>query len=356
MPREAQGHRAIRYKPRHVAIVLVAWAFHCYPLPAYASITVTSIHFRMIKTSQLSVGYQANRTSHLILDDLNLQLKKGELVCFMGPNGIGKSTLLRTLAGLQKPLSGEIKGIDPKSIALVLTDRLSSTNMTVQELVTYGRYPYLDWNVSLTSEDEKIIENSILQVRIGHLREKKLFELSDGQMQMAMIARALAQQTSVLMLDEPTAHLDLNNRLEIMNLLRSLARNEGKAILVTTHELDLALQTADLIWLAMPDKKIKTGIPEDLVLDGSFDEVFQFKGFDLKTGKVAHEAHRGIAVQLNGEGYPLLWTKNALERCGYDVVEKSERVITIQSHENTTWLFQDKTLNSLSGLLEILGQ
>ncbi len=307
-----------------------------------------------LHTQHLSVGYSTEKNSNQLFTHLNLNLNSGELVCFMGPNGIGKSTLLRTLAGLQKPLSGEIKGIDSKSIGLVLTDRITTTNMTVNELVTYGRYPYLDWSISLSDSDKKIIEDSIDQVRIQHLREKKLYELSDGQMQMAMIARALAQQTPVLLLDEPTAHLDLNNRVEIMNLLRSLSRNEGKAILVATHELDLALQTADLIWLATNDKKIKIGMPEDLVLDGSFDEVFQFKGFDLKTGKVQHEAHRGVTVQLMGEGHELLWTKNAFERCGYDVIEKSDRVIYIHRGEKTTWQLGGNSFESLSMLLSFL--
>jgi iron complex transport system ATP-binding protein len=308
----------------------------------------------MIETSKLSTGYVVKGREQVLFENLNLQLQEGELVCFMGPNGIGKSTLLRTLAGLQKPLSGEIKGIDSKSIGLVLTDRITTTNMTVEELVTYGRYPFLDWSISLSDGDKKIIDDSIEQVRIQHLREKKLFELSDGQMQMAMIARALAQQTPVLLLDEPTAHLDLNNRVEIMNLLRSLARNAGKAILVATHELDLALQTADLIWLATMDKKIKIGMPEDLVLDGSFDEVFRFKGFDLKTGKVQHEAHRGVMVQLIGEGYEFLWTKNALERCGYEVVGNSDRVISIHRGEKIIWQFEGNSFESLSMLLAAL--
>jgi iron complex transport system ATP-binding protein len=308
----------------------------------------------MIETSKLSIGYVVKGKEQMLFEDLDVQLKTGELVCFMGPNGIGKSTLLRTLAGLQKPLSGEIKGIDAKNIGLVLTDKITTTNMTINELVTYGRYPYLDWSISLTESDKKIIEDSIDQVRIQHLREKKLYELSDGQMQMAMIARALAQQTPVLLLDEPTAHLDLNNRVEIMNLLRSLSRNEGKAILVATHELDLALQTADLIWLATMDKKIKIGMPEDLVLDGSFDEIFQFKGFDLKTGKVQHEAHRGVTVQLMGEGHEFLWTKNALERCGYNVVEKSDQVISIHRGEKTTWRLGENSFESLAVLLNAL--
>ncbi len=308
----------------------------------------------MIETSKLSTGYVVKGKKLILFENLDLQLKTGELVCFMGPNGIGKSTLLRTLAGLQKPLSGEIKGIDAKSIGLVLTDRITTINMTVEELVTYGRYPYLDWSISLSNENKKIIEDSFGQVRIQHLKEKRLYELSDGQMQMAMIARALAQQTPVLLLDEPTAHLDLNNRVEIMNLLRSLSRNANKAILVATHELDLALQTADKIWLASPEKKIKIGIPEDLVLDGSFDEVFQFKGFDLKTGKVHHEAHRGVALKLTGEGHEFLWTKNALERCGYEIVDKSDRVITIHQGEKTTWQLAENSFESLSKLISAL--
>ena len=290
----------------------------------------------MITSHQLAVGYTSNREEAVLLQDLNLQLREGELVCFMGPNGIGKSTLLRTLAGLQKPLRGELNGIEKGKLSLVLTDRITATNMLVYDLVAYGRYPHLSWNISLRDEDHRIIEEAIALTQIGHLKNKRLYQLSDGQMQLVMIARALAQQTPVMLLDEPTAHLDLNNRVEIMNLLRKLARQERKAILVCTHELDLALQTADWIWLATLNKKVVSGIPEDLVLNGAFDEVFQFKGFDLKTGKVEHEAHRNKPIQLIGEGYPYLWTKNALERCGYEVTPTAETVIKIQTEVTTT--------------------
>ena len=299
----------------------------------------------LLKTHQLVVGHSKDK---LLFENINLGLQQGELVCFMGPNGIGKSTLIRTLAGLQLPLAGSVAGINEKNIAVVLTDKISAQHMTVLELITYGRYPYLDWNISLRDEDHAIIEVAIATVRIQDLLNKKLYELSDGQMQLAMIARALTQQTPVLLLDEPTAHLDLNNRVEIMNLLRRLARIEGKTILLATHELDLALQTADLIWLTMPDKSIKTGIPEDLVLDGSIDEVFQFKGFDLKSGKVEHQSHRGIKIKLEGEGSMYLWTKNALERSGFEVNTLEGIEIKMNS---TQWQARGKSFSTLRELL-----
>ena len=299
----------------------------------------------LLQTHHLQVGFNAAK---VLFDDVNLTLRAGELVCFMGPNGIGKSTLIRTLAGLQEPLSGTVAGRDEKKVAVVLTDRISASHMTVKELIAYGRYPYLDWNITLTKADLAIIDQSIETVHVRHLLDKKLYELSDGQMQMVMIARALTQATPVLLMDEPTAHLDLNNRVEIMNLLRKLSRHSSKAILVATHELDLALQTADLIWLTMPDQSIRTGIPEDLVLDGSIDEVFRFKGFDLKTGKVQHEPHRNTKVKLLGDGPALLWTKNALERNGFEVEDSGSLEIIAGKNQ---WTFKNENFLSLRELL-----
>lgn len=309
----------------------------------------------LLSVDQLTVGYPEGVTKNILFENLTVSLYAGELVCFMGPNGIGKSTLIRTLAGLHPPLSplqGGLRGAEPQKISVVLTDRVTAVNMTVRELVTYGRYPYLDWNIKLSKEDIIIIERSISLTRIQHLIDKKLYELSDGQLQMTMIARALVQDTPIILLDEPTAHLDLNNRVEIMNLLRNICRTEGKAILVATHELDLALQTADLVWLVGNDKKIRTGIPEDLVLNGSFDEIFQFKGFDLKTGKIFHEAHRNSAVNLIGEGHEYLWTKNALERCGFNISESATVLITISGNQkNIEWFFNGQAFRSLRELL-----
>lgn len=310
----------------------------------------------LLRAHDLTVGYD-----QILFEGLNLEIKSGELVCFMGANGAGKSTLIRTLAGLQQPVRGSVTDAngnrpDVRTIAVVLTEKISAVNMTVRELIAFGRYPYLDWTVRLTSDDRRVIEESIDKVNVGHLLTKKLFELSDGQLQMAMIARALAQETPIILLDEPTAHLDLNNRVEVMRLLRSLARETNRAILVATHELDLALQTTDLIWLAGNEKNIVTGIPEDLVLNGTFDSIFEFKGYDLKTGKVQHEAHRARTIKLNGDGHQLLWTKNALERNGYEVVTHSASLhVSLQAKgDSTEWEVDGKTMRSISELLAFL--
>lgn len=302
----------------------------------------------LLEVKNLSVGFDHRK---ILFNNIRLALQPGQLVCFIGPNGIGKSTLIRTLAGLQPPLAGTIAGNNEKQVAVVLTDKISASHMTVSELIAYGRYPHLDWSISLTDADHAIIDRAIDTVRIKHLLDKKLFELSDGQMQMVMIARALTQETPVLLMDEPTAHLDLNNRVEIMNLLRQLAHQQGKAILLATHELDLALQMADLLWLTLPDQTIKAGIPEDLVLDGSIDTVFQFKGFDLKTGRVQHEALLNKKVKLIGSGAPYLWTRNALERNGLELNDDSALEIVIN---NNTWKIKEQTYTSLRDLLEVI--
>jgi iron complex transport system ATP-binding protein len=318
-----------------------------------------------LKTTDLQIGYHHPQGQNRLFDDLNITLYGGQMVCFMGPNGIGKSSLLRTLAGLQKPLGGKI-GIYPattdssRQIAVVLTDRIQALKLTVEDVVSFGRYPFLGWNIHLRSEDKQIIRNSIEQVQLQSLLHKKLYELSDGQLQMVMIARALAQDTPIILLDEPTAHLDLNNRVEIMNLLHGLSRSTNKAILLATHELDLALQTADLIWLAGKKRNILTGLPEDLVLNGSFDEIFEFKGFDLKTGRVQHQPFRKIAVQLSGQGAEYFWTKNALERSGFQVTGEPREIsiAVLQETGLLRWLIKrsggETTVNSIQGMLKLL--
>lgn len=301
-----------------------------------------------MQTEDLSIGYKIKGGKQVLFEGLNLRLNPRELVCFMGPNGIGKSTLMRTIAGLHPPLAGQHTEVDEKTVGLVLTERVIASNMTVRELVGFGRYPYLGWSARLANDDHLKIDQAIAQTGVGDLAQKKISELSDGQMQMVMIARALAQETPVLLLDEPTSHLDLNNRVAVMKLLQRLARQTNKAILVATHELDLALQMADVIWLATNDKKIVSGMPEDLVLSGAFDEVFQLKGFDLKTGRVFHEPFRNQSVKLEGTGSVYLWTKNALERNGYSIHTPSNYTIEILDDK---WRLNGKEHFTLQNLL-----
>ncbi len=319
-----------------------------------------------LKTDRLCVGYRHGANENELLSNLKLALHASEMICLMGPNGAGKSSLIRTIAGFQKPLSGTITVARPtstdtnKSIAVVLTDRAKTLNLTVEEVVAFGRYPYIGWNIRLSAHDRELIQTAIGQVRIQPLLKKKLFELSDGQLQMVMIARALAQDTPILLLDEPTAHLDLNNRVEIMNLLRQLSRTTNKAILLATHELDLALQTSDRIWLTGNERNILEGLPEDLVLNGTFDDIFRFKGFDLKTGKVLHQPFRNVSIRLSGEGPAYFWTKNALERNGFAVREdeKSIPITIVQRDSSIGWIVERsgvlKEVSSLEKLIDTL--
>ena len=204
----------------------------------------------------------------------------------LGPNGCGKSTLLRTLASLQPALSGEYKLIansqEPtaKNIALVLTERLSMENTTVHDVVAMGRYPYTSFLGGLTPADEALIEEALTQVGFSNLDISNSFfnAHSDGEKQRILIAKALAQQTPIILLDEPTAHLDLPHRILILRLLRNLAREQGKTILISTHELDLAMALSDRILLMTPGKGIQLDIAENLRKTNAFTAAF---GMDI---------------------------------------------------------------------------
>ena len=229
-----------------------------------------------ISTNKLSIGYGAT----IVQRDLTFSLNVGEMVCMLGPNGCGKSTLLRTLAGLQPALSGDYTHGDAKNIALVLTERLSMDNTTVHDVVALGRYPYSSFLDGLTKEDEAIIADSLKQVGFEHLDISNTFfnAHSDGEKQRILIAKALAQQTPIILLDEPTAHLDLPHRILILRLLRTLAHEQGKTILISTHELDLALALSDRILLMTPKKGIRLDTAERLRKTDAFTEAF---GMDI---------------------------------------------------------------------------
>ena len=229
-----------------------------------------------ISTNKLCIGYG----EAVIQRDLTFSLQKGEMVCMLGANGCGKSTLLRTLAGLQPALSGEYTRSDAKHIALVLTERLSMENTTVHDVVAMGRYPYTSFLGGLSAEDEAIIAQALTQVGFADTKvgETMFNAHSDGEKQRILIAKAIAQQTPIILLDEPTAHLDLPHRILILRLLRRLAHEQGKTVLISTHELDLALALSDRILLMTPKKGIQLDSAENLKKTDAFTSAF---GMDI---------------------------------------------------------------------------
>ena len=242
-----------------------------------------------ISTNSLTIGYRiASETEYPVQTDLNFSLHTGEMVCMLGPNGCGKSTLLRTLAGLQPALSGKytIQNTEcrpEKSVALVLTERLSMDNTTVHDVVAMGRYPYTSFLGGLSEQDEEIIAASLQAVGFDLVALNSTLSPfnahSDGEKQRILIAKALAQQTPIILLDEPTAHLDLPHRILILRLLRQLAHEQGKTVLISTHELDLALALSDRILLMSPaGRGIQLDTSETLKKADAFTSAF---GMDI---------------------------------------------------------------------------
>lgn len=233
-----------------------------------------------ISTNKLTIGYG----EAVVQADLDFSLHAGEMVCMLGPNGCGKSTLLRTLAGLQPALGGDFTHCDAKNIALVLTERLSMDNTTVHDVVAMGRYPYTSFLGGLTEKDETIIAEALQQVGFDNQQStigNSFFNAhSDGEKQRILIAKALAQQTPIILLDEPTAHLDLPHRILILRLLRHLAHEQSKTVLISTHELDLALALSDRILLMTPGKGIQLDTADNLKKANAFTSAFGMDIFD----------------------------------------------------------------------------
>lgn len=321
----------------------------------------------MIKARQLSAGYKTRKAYFNVLKEVSFDVRSGELICLMGPNGAGKSTLLRCISGLQEFRSGNIfiegQPINKLSaaeksgkLAVVLTEQIAASHMAVRELIAMGRYPHLSWMLKFRDQDNEAINRTASGCGIANLLDQDIQSLSDGQRQKVMIARALAQESNLLILDEPTSHLDLNNRVEIISLLKRISREDGKAVIMATHELDLALQMADRLLLLNSRGELFQGIPEDLVLNGKIDDVFAFKGYDLKTGKVEH-LNSGLSINLKGQGHVYLWTRNALEREGYLISNSADETIYIEeSEDKTQWLINSEPFPDIQSLLFYLNK
>jgi iron complex transport system ATP-binding protein len=251
----------------------------------------------ILHTENLSIGYRNKKQAQCIASSIDIDLKEGKLIALIGANGIGKSTLLRTLTGIQKPLSGKVFLLEnaiehynhaalAKQLSVVLTEKLPPSNLTVFELVALGRQPYTNWIGTLSPDDLAKTNEVMALTQIESFATKKHFELSDGQLQKVLIARALAQDTPLIILDEPTTHLDLLHKVSLFRLLRQLTHETGKCILFSTHDIDLAMELADEM-IVMTAQQTFQDSPCVLIEKGVFDNLFadEHLAFDAKKGK-----------------------------------------------------------------------
>lgn len=247
----------------------------------------------ILYTEDLTVGYGRSTLQHQVLSNLNLRVNPGQLIAVIGANGTGKSTLLKSLAGLLPVLKGRIwlKGTNVKELtnadlarklSVVLTDHINPGYYTVGDLVAMGRYPYTDWRGRLQENDLKATLEALRLTGLMELEQTDLHELSDGQRQKALIARALAQDGPLMLLDEPLIHLDIPSKWEIMGLLKKMTWEKQQTIILATHELELSLEMADQVWLINRNRKLIAGTPEEMVKNGVISETFDTEHYKFR--------------------------------------------------------------------------
>lgn len=314
-----------------------------------------------IETKGLAIGYSAKNGKIAIQSNLNLKLKKGELCCLIGPNGVGKSTLLKSISTQINCLEGEVllNGLSlsnftnlslSKNLSVVLTENIQVPNMKVSELVAMGRFPYTNFWGKMENEDQKKVDEALELLGLQELSNRNFIELSDGEKQKAFIAKALAQDTPLILLDEPTAFLDFPSKMAILVELRKIAHTKNVSIVLSTHDLELALKMADLIWLFPEKNKVKTGIPEDLVLSGAISETFSndMLSFDLKTAHFSQRIQSKDVLNIEGNSIAIEWLKRALVRKGIEG-NTLEPMPLKASYDNASKVFVLQKENTILG-------
>lgn len=319
----------------------------------------------VISACNISIGYRKSTygNDQILYSDLSFNLFSGELTCLLGQNGAGKSTLLRTLAGMQSTLSGDILLENKKlseytdsdlayKIGLVLTDKTSIGGFKVSQIVALGRYPYTGFWGKLNAYDKETVKSSMNDVGIYHKADSYMAELSDGERQKVMIAKALAQECPIVFLDEPTAFLDITSRIEIMNLLHNLSTINNKSVLLSTHDIELALLLADRLWLLSPHGGLKCGVTEDIVLDRSM-ECFLSKDnicFDIDSGSFLPQRKFSRFIYVDKKTKHYRWIKNFLERNSWGIVNdndtiKTDKEVTITDNGTINLIYSNSIIN-----------
>jgi iron complex transport system ATP-binding protein len=298
----------------------------------------------------LEIGFTSGKSRHVLLPPLTGSAAKGELIAVIGKNGIGKSTLLRTLAGLQDLITGKLK-IDGKNIVdfsrlqlsakigYISTEIIKVSNMKVYDLVSLGRFPHTNWLGRIDNSDHNIIMEAISKTGMTEFSNRSVTELSDGERQRAMIAMVLAQDAGIMIMDEPTAFLDISSKFEIIHLMNELTRNRDKTIIFSTHDLPTAVSQADKIWL-LKEQGLTEGAPEDLMLEGSFVTLFDSNKveFNSNDGSFTIRNEEKGRIIVTGNGIKKYWTEKALMRAGYGIVDSESAVeVEVPSSSNSTW-------------------
>lgn len=327
---------------------------------------------KTIELQNLSIGYITKKERKVVAEGITANIHSGELTCLLGANGIGKSTLLRTLSAFQPKLAGEVF-VQGKEIAsytekqlstllsVVLTEKCDVKNMSARELIGLGRSPYTGFWGALNEDDKQMVDKAISLVKIENLANRMVDTLSDGERQKVMIAKALAQDTPIIFLDEPTAFLDFPSKVEIMQLLHRLSRKTNKTIFLSTHDLELALQIADKIWLIDKQSSVTIGTPEDLSLSGKLSSFFARKGiiFDEESGLFRVENSYNRKIRLSGHGQLYTMVRKALLRNGVlaDRIVESDDCIEVDNKNRSISLFRQGftpvTVESIEHLLDI---
>ena len=334
---------------------------------------VNNANTKTIELIDLSTGYKVKGKKLIISNELNASLVRDELVCLLGPNGAGKSTLLRTIVGFQAAIGGHVsvcgKSIEKyrsselsRLVSVVLTDNSGIKNMSVYDVVAMGRSPYTGFWGRINEKDKKVIDNCLQWVGITDLKERKMQTLSDGERQKVMIAKAIAQETPIIVLDEPTAYLDYPSKMSMLMLLHRMAKALHKTIFLSTHDVEHALQIADHVWLMDKKLGLVTGTPEDLCLNGRIEQYFNREGmtFDRALGafSVQHKSSHDLVVEGDKHSIPYILLCKALARHNIrpvDACDDRDVLIRVEANGEFTLMQFGKKTSGTQSIEKVVG-